>query len=390
MADDHERFDVAVLGAGCAGLAAGVELIKVMGSDRSLLLVDSRSSYDNDRTWCGWGVERHGFERAVAHVWPRCIVRHRGKEISIAPRRYRYRCIPGQNYYDLALKMLRHRAKLVLNEKVRSVSENATDVVVRTSRRVFRTRLVVDARWSMDSVKPPPGGMVQEFLGQRIRTKTPTFDPETVTLMDFDVERGEGVHFCYMLPFSEREALVEPTFLVRQSLPAEEYRSRIAIYLGERFGTRNYEVLAEERGCIPMGIARPGRADCNSRIVIAGTSGGLIKASSGYGFHAMQRHAKALAKAWARDHWDAVPFPRSSAARLLDTVFANFLCDHPERAPEVLYRLFERVDPDRLARFLSDAAELGDYAAVVRAVPAQPMLRRLTQLAIDSRRERAP
>jgi lycopene beta-cyclase len=389
MPDDLERFDLAILGAGCAGLAAGVELSKVMGSERSLLLVDSRSSYNNDRTWCGWGVEQHRFGQAVAHVWPRCIVRHRGKEIAIAPRRYRYQCIPGMAYYDLAFESLRYRAELGLNEEVRSVSENSTDVMVRTSRRVFRARRVVDARWRMDLAKPPPGGLAQEFLGQRIRTKTPTFDPETVTLMDFDVPQHQGVHFCYVLPFSEREALVEPTFLMRRSLPAEQYRSRIAIYLDKRFGVLDFEVLAEERGCIPMGLPRPNRAGSNSRIVIAGSRGGLIKASSGYGFHAMQRHAQALAQAWAQDRWDAVAFPRSYMAHLLDTVFVDFLRDHPERAPEVFSRLFERVDPDRLARFLSDAADVADYAAVVRAAPARLMLRQLAKLAICTRRGRS-
>jgi lycopene beta-cyclase len=389
MPDDYHRFDVAVLGAGCAGLAAGVELSRVMGPNSTLLLVDSRSRYDNDRTWCGWGVERHGFEQVVAHVWPRCMVRYRGKEIALTPRRYRYRCIPGKAYYDLALTRLHHRAQLWLNEKVRSVSANSIEVVVQTSRRTFRARRVVDARWSMDSAKSPTG-IVQEFLGQRVRTKTASFDPETVTLMDFDVPQDQGLHFCYVLPFSEHEALVEPTFMVRRSLPVEEYRLRIATYLGKRFGVRNFEVLAEERGCIPMTIPRPSRTDSNSRILIAGTSGGLIKGSSGYGFHAMQRHAKALAQAWAQDHWNRVPLPRSSAARLLDTVFVNFLRNYPERAPAAFFRLFERVDPDRLARFLSDAADLGDYAAVVRAVPVRPMLHQLAKLAINRRRERSP
>jgi hypothetical protein len=79
-----------------------------------------------------------------------------------------------------------------------------------------------------------------------------------------------------------------------------------------------------------------------------------------------------------------VTFPRPFAARQLDRIFTGFLRDHPDQAPAVFYRLFERVDPDRLARFLSDAAENGDYAAVLRAVPARPMLSQLAKLVIDN------
>jgi lycopene beta-cyclase len=383
VSGDDERFDVAVLGAGCAGLAMGVEFIKVMGAGRRLLLVDSRSSYKNDRTWCSWGVKRHGFERAVAYIWPRCLVRYQGRTLVIAPRRYRYHCVPGKAYYDLSLERLRGRAELALSEEVRSVSEKGNDLLIRTSRRTFLAHRVVDARWDMDSETPPAGGLMQEFLGQKIRAEIPAFDPKTATLMDFDVPQDHGVHFCYVLPFSKREALVEPTLMGRRQLPAEEYRKRIAVYLDGRFGVRHYKVIAEESGRIPMGWPIPSRADRNARIVASGTKGGLIKASSGFGFHAIQQHAKALAEAWSRDHWGAHPFPRSRMSRLLDTIFLGSLRDNPRQAPSVFFRLFERVDADRLARFLSDAAKPVDYGAIMRAVPMVPMLRQLIKLPVS-------
>jgi lycopene beta-cyclase len=238
----------------------------------------------------------------------------------------------------------------------------------------------------MDPETPTTNGLVQDFLGQRVRSQTPIFDPMTATLMDFDVLQDQGVNFCYVLPFSEREALVESTCLTRRRLSAESYRSRIAVYLDKRFGVRDFDVLAEESGCIPMGLNAQSEMDGYSRIVRTGTSAGLFKTSSGYGFHAIQRHADALARAWAGDRWDPVASPRTRVSRLLDTLFSDFLLDDPGKAPAVFFRLFECVAPDRLARFLSDAAKFRDYIDVIRAVPAGSMLHQLAKRTIKGKR----
>jgi lycopene beta-cyclase len=365
-----ERYDVAILGAGCAGLAAGTALVE-SGRVRRLILLDARSGYTNDRTWCSWSVEPHGFEAAVAHVWPRCLVRHAGREIIVEPRRYAYRCIPGLAYYDLAREKLAGRAELALGEPVEHVASAADTVHITTPRRTIRADRAIDARWNMDAAPTPPGGLIQDFLGQRIRTAGPVFDPTTATLMDFDVPQDtRGVHFCYVLPFSEREALVEPTFLGSARLPEAAFRERIRSYLRERHGVGEYEVLAEERGHIPMGLGQ--QATPHSRIQRAGTGGGLVKASSGYGFHAMQRHGSMLAAGGSAA-------PRPALASRLDSLFVGFLRDEPALAPAAFFRLFERVDPDRLARFLSDAATPADYAAVLRAAPTAPMLRQVAR-----------
>ena len=80
------------------------------------------------------------------------------------------------------------------------------------------------------------------------------------------------------------------------------------------------------------------------------------------------------------------PAARSTRTTALDTIFLSYLRSHPHRAPETFYRLFERVPPAVLARFLSDTGTLADDLTVMRTsdsprlaletVRAAPLLRR--------------
>ena len=76
------------------------------------------------------------------------------------------------------------------------------------------------------------------------------------------------------------------------------------------------------------------------------------------------------------------PRARPSVARWLDGVFVSFLEHQAAQAPEVFFRLFERVQPAALVRFLSDGATLADYLRVVWAMPKGVMTREALRFAL--------
>jgi lycopene beta-cyclase len=62
----------------------------------------------------------------------------------------------------------------------------------------------------------------------------------------------------------------------------------------------------------------------------------------------------------------------------MDDLFLRVLRARPELAPELFLLLFRKVDPVRIARFMSDRGRLSDYAAVIAALPSAPFLRELS------------
>jgi lycopene beta-cyclase len=66
---------------------------------------------------------------------------------------------------------------------------------------------------------------------------------------------------------------------------------------------------------------------------------------------------------------------RGAGTDWLDRVFLSRLVRAPEAGPELLARLFERVPPERLVRFLMERGGPLDHLSVMSALPTLPLLR---------------
>ncbi len=293
--------DVAILGGGCAGLSLAAALA---GCEQRIAVVEPRTAFRRDRTWCYWDVTPHAFESAVAHRWSRWKLRHRGRDLVHAAPGVHYCEVPADAFYAEALDRLAAapNVELCLGARATSVRELPDGVEIETDRGALRAGRVFDGRPPPRS--PDPHGLLQHFAGLHVRTEQPAFDPGVVTLMDFDVDQTRGIHFFYVLPYDRDRALVEATFLSPEPLPEEHYLEAIDRYLAERHGVRAYKTEDRERGVIPMSARRPPAAI--GRIVPIGTLGGLVRPSTGYAFLAIQRFSRAFAAALARDA-DAAP-----------------------------------------------------------------------------------
>lgn len=376
-----ERVDVAILGGGCAGLSLAVQLAENGGSNRRVAVIEKRDAYERDRTWCGWSVEPHAFAGCVDRTWSRWKVRSGGEERLHASARYAYEHIRADRFYDDARRRIERArgTELSLGVAVESVTDaqGGAPSRVRTSAGELLADVVVDTR---PPALPREGGpLLQHFIGWEVETARPAFDPTTATLMDFDVDQDRGaVHFMYVLPFSRSRALVESTVLSPEPLAAEIYESRIAAYVEERHRAEIESVHFVERGAIPMApIGGPGAGATRS----AGTAGGAVKPSSGYAFHAIQRTTARLAAELAGGS-RARHAARSRLDGWLDRVFLSFLQRHPERGPEVFFRLFDAIDADAFARFMMERPGAADRLRVIGSMPKLPFAREALRVSV--------
>ncbi len=357
--------DDVILGGGCAGLTLACQLSEA-DPKRQIRIVEPRQHYADDRIWCDWDAIRHGFESAVEHVWPRWKLRRSGRDLVHGPASYRYRAIPARRFYQEALRRLDARANVRLRRGSRALAmeECRGFVRVHSETGVLRARRVFDGR------PPPrqPGSLLQHFVGLEIHTAQPSFDPGTLTLMDFDVSQRDGIHFFYVLPFDRCHALVEATFFSPAPLPEHRYLDAIHRYLRERYEIARYEIGRRERGIIPLCATRPALRP-SPRIYRIGTAAGLVRPSTGYAFVGIQRTTRELVERLVSEELPEPPAPRSAWTQRLDGLFLEVLRHHPRRAPELFERLFERVPADSLVRFLTDTPTRRDRLAVIGAMP---------------------
>ena len=392
--------DVIIAGAGLSGLSLAVALLDAgLPEDARIVLVDPRETLSGaDRTWCFFDLVPHAFESAITHRWSRWRVRNGAAEVLRSAPGISYCTIPGERFYELALERLAaagQRIELVLGVTVEHLEDRGAHVDVHTSAGVLRARLAMDSRPPSLTRAADDGNdvnLLQHFRGRVVRSTEPVFEADTATLMDFDVSQADGIHFIYVLPFDAHTALVESTFFTERPLPDAVYEAAIDTWLARRRPGVVFQTISHESGVIPM-TTEPFDAWPSPRIVRIGTAGGHVKPSSGYAFLAVQRFVREFAprvvSALRVDGCAEPPAARSRRTIALDTIFLSYLRSRPERAPDTFYRLFERVPPAVLARFLSDTGTLADDLTVMRtsdsprlaleAIRATPLLRRKTR-----------
>lgn len=375
-------YDHLILGAGCAGLSLAWHL-RDLGDQGSIALVDRRSSYENDRTWCYWDVDPTPFDHLATHAWDRwAVIDEHGNRAEGHSDRYRYRRLRAIDVYRHVFESLDDDPLIDLypGESIRSTRSEANSVIVEATGGPLRGLGAFEsARKPSSLAESAPEGeaaLVQHFLGQTVRADRPSFDPACPILMDFRVDQADGPHFVYVLPLSDREALIENTYLFPSPVSSRRHREEIAAYLDRCVGLRDYEVIEEESGRIPMTTHRP-IVEPGAQVVPIGLAGGAARPSSGYAFVRIQRQCRRIAERVARGLPPVEGRSESVAGRkfdFFDAVFLRALADRPEAAPDLFFRMFEAVGADPLVRFLSDRSGLVDDARLIAALPKLPFL----------------
>lgn len=382
--------DIVIVGAGCAGLSLAARLADAGPRVGRVVVLDGRTTFTRDRTWCFWDVHPHPFAAAVTHRWPQWrITGADGTDVVRTSGRYRYHHIPADAFYTEALSRIAcaPHVELRLGEHVCAVAEEGDAVRVQTGQGELRAARVFDSRpcAAPPDTAPSHGGfpttrLVQAFAGAIIHTPAPVFDARTATLMDFTADQpDDGFAFGYVLPYTAHEALIEVAVIAGHAPLRATLDTALARYATRLTGGA-HTVRSREAGVIPMDAA-PVVRHPSPRVTRIGVAGGMAKPSTGYAFLAIQRDTAALARGITRATPARAPRPRGRVSRWLDHVFLRRLEADPAGAPALFARLFATAEPDALVRFLSDVGSPADTARVIAALPPMPFVAEAYRLA---------
>ena len=369
-----KQYDVAILGAGLAGLSLATRLAAPEFAHLRILVVDPRTTFPRDRTWSYWALRPHPFAAAVAKSYARWAVIGDGRTVLRHAPGLRYETIRADTFYRVALDRIAAapHVELRLGTTASAIErDGAVDLHLGPSHpspTPIRAALAFDSR-------PTPAlgqhGLTQLFLGQEIETTHPVFDPGVATLMDFRGVQSGVTHFTYILPTTPHRALIEDTWFAPRTMSAPDHRRAIRDHLA-RHGIQDYNILFEERGALPMDpVFRP---RSGRYLQPLGSPAGANRPSTGYAFHAIQLRCDGIAAALAQGRLPAPPRPRPRLIRAMDSILVRLLETRPEQAPRIFAALFDRCPPAALVRFLNDAATPADLLAVSTAIPWGPTL----------------
>ncbi len=385
----EERCDLIILGGGLAGLSLAAALAELGADCPSTVIIEPRPSYVRDRTWSYWRLHGHRFDECVRRRWHQSLLRARGRSVTVTAMDYE--TIEADRFYEVALDRIESNNKISIRMGCAAIDlvpagqpgAGADEVMVQTDQSLIRARLCLDTRpphWGQGRNGFLEEGTVQSFAGLEVETAEPVFNPDQAILMDFmNGTREKEVRFFYVLPFSERRALVEDTRFTPEAgvvPPQDGLEAEIRSYLGCSF-----QVHYREQACLPMiaGLARA-LPDPAGRILPLGMASGALRPSSGYGFLAIQRQVDTLVAAIVAHGIAPEALARAMVRRpgwmeWMDRVFLDVLYHNADKAPDWFLGMFERASQTRAIRFMADTGSLVDAAAVAAAMPKPPFLR---------------
>ena len=232
----------------------------------------------------------------------------------------------------------------------------------------------------------PDGCVLQHFRGIEITTTEQKFDPNIAILMDFRVDQSKGMHFMYLLPYSETEALVESTIFSTTLVDEQYYLDSIKKYLAKYYQVTDYTIAHEENGVIPLGNLSPHDA----KIPGLGANGGATRPASGYAFLFIQRQINTAIERANRGKKLAFTNPHKRLDLWMDSVLLTVLKQWPEQGPKMFIRMAKALNGDQFVNFLSGDAGLWTRLKVIFAMPKWPFIKAVTRHIIPSRKVTKP
>jgi len=360
--------DLVILGGGCAGLSLASRLA-ASGSTLRVLVLEGRSRYEEDRTWCGWRIVPHPFQECAVAEWPQWRIATAHETVERSSKRYPYEMIPADRFYMECCRSIQKSAnvRIAMEAEVATVRERAGLVsIVLQDGRAFSSKWVVDTRPRAKALAPP--SLWQNFVGyvvtgsQALEKRIGNFP----VLMDFQAPGTSAVQFIYILPLGAGAYLCEWTRFSKDRGEEDYIEGQLLSWIDQNAG-RDWCLGRRETGSLPMSLVSRDLRTAGL-IVLAGTAGGSMRASTGYAFHSIQRWADTCCRALLAGH---APVPPSSNRILnfMDDVFLRVLQQKSGSGEAIFLRLFKRTEPDVLVRFLSGQPQFVDYWPVMRSLP---------------------
>ena len=346
--------------------------------DKQILLIDREEKKHNDRTWCFWETKPGYFDEIVYRQWQKLgfISPEFTSVLNISP--YTYKMIRGKDFYDHCFSIIRSYATVdLLYAEIdpRNFWYDAEERIIKIN------EMILDAKEStiFNSIYTPVENnkhqftLLQHFKGWEIETEEPAFDTDKSLLMDFRVHQDHGTTFAYVLPFSEKRALVEYTLFTKNLLENEQYNIELKNYIEKILFLPSYRIIGTEFGTIPMTSHR--FEFWQNGMVHIGTAGGQTKASSGYTFRFIQKQSENILQ-YLLSHIPLNKLPITSCRFLYyDKILLNILYHNRFPGKKIFTELFRKNPPQKVLKFLDNETNLPEELRIISSLPTWPFLK---------------
>jgi lycopene beta-cyclase len=366
----ENKYDYIIAGAGCAGYSLLYHLLQdPILSKKKILVLDANFNKGNDRTWCFWEDQAGPFESIVCKKWSNIEVLKGSMHRSLPTAPFEYKMIQGIDFYQYVTDF----AKGFDNVEWVASKILSIDSINANSARVNWEGGSANAGYVFSSINGEriQSKLWQHFKGIVVEFDNPVFDDTVARLMDFNVPQMEATAFMYLLPLTDKKALVEYTLFSPTILASAEYDHVLDAYMEEHYKGIAYQIQHTEMGAIPMTSKKLTSND--GAVVSIGTMGDAVKASTGYAFQFIQKQTQQIVHQLKLNQ-ALNPAVHHTRHQFYDAVLLYILEHQKMAGDEIFARIFKKNTAATVFKFLSNTSTLLDDIKIMTSLPTQIFL----------------
>jgi lycopene beta-cyclase len=346
-------------------------------ADKRILLIDKEQKDKNDRTWCFWEEKNGFFDELVYKKWDTISFLSNDYSSAMGIDPYQYKMIRGIDFYNFCFtEISKHSNIEVVTTKITSIVNSKEGARFFVGEEIFELgngATIFNSIPELIADRTCKKRLLQHFKGWVIETDKPAFNPQQATLMDFRVQQNNGTAFAYLLPFTDKTALVEYTLFTKTLLAANQYDEGLGNYIRQFLQIDNYNIKEEEFGVIPMTDEKfPFVQDY---IFNLGMAGGQTKASSGYTFQFIQKQSQQIADCLVAGQSLFTIRDSPKRFRFYDNTLLHILYNNTYPCDKIFSQLFKKNKPQQVLRFLDNETSLTQELKIISSLPTWPFLK---------------
>lgn len=338
---------------------------------KRFLLIDKEPKIRNDRTWCFWEKESGYFESIVYKKWDRLLFRSEKLLLPLDIAPYQYKMIRGIDFYDYCFSKI-HRQRDI-DIKYGEISfERGREIKINDEILPVKGAVVFNSIYLPAQKQENKFYLLQHFKGWIIETPTTQFDPACGTLMDFNMPQDHGASFVYLLPLTPNMALVEYTLFTKELLQQQEYGLQLRTYINQHLKIASFTIREEEFGIIPMTNAK--FKGYQHGMYNIGTAGGQTKASTGYTFRFIQKHAAQIVEDIMLKKHPAKKIDTKRRFHFYDSTLLHILSENKLPGKEIFTQLFQKNSAAKVFKFLDNETTINEELKIISTLPKKQFL----------------
>ena len=118
------NYDIIIFGGGCAGLSLARKIIEKKVTNFSILIIERRKEYNDDKTWCFWDKHNSSQKGLIEKRWKTWSFSKGDESYIHSSNKYRYTYIRSINFYKSIKKQISNsrNVHLKLDQNITKVS----------------------------------------------------------------------------------------------------------------------------------------------------------------------------------------------------------------------------------------------------------------------------